>query len=104
VSTGAWQNGERKSDFTSHHALYKEAQVSKLWIYRKDKKTWYTPEEFKAAYIDQAPQENMKTIIGSFRIMDPQVGLDQRLNFMKRTSEEIEVFMKRVVEYYKRKK
>jgi hypothetical protein len=100
MSSGAWQNSEGKADFTSHHALHKEASVSKLWIYRKDKKKWYTPEEFKTEYIDQDPAENMKSIIGSFCIMNPQVGLRQRLDFMRQTSEEIELFTKRVVDYY----
>jgi hypothetical protein len=46
----------------------------------------------------------MKAIIGFFKIMDPQVGLDQRLTFMKKTSDEIAAFTLRVTDYYKRRK
>jgi hypothetical protein len=99
MSNGAWQKKPDRSDFTSHHVLYKEAVVSKMWIFRQDSKTWYTPDEFREEFILKK-HDNIHTILGHFKIMDPQVGLKQRLDLMKRTSEEIESFTKRVAAYY----
>jgi hypothetical protein len=100
MSNAAWQQKPDNSDFTSAQSLYKEAVVAKLWVYRVDKKVWYTPEEFKDTYINNSSPESMKMILHYFKIIDPQAGLKQRLDFMKKTSEEIEIFTKRVIEYY----
>jgi len=99
MSNGAWEKKPGEADFTSHIALHKEALISRMWIYRQDTKAWYTPEEFKEEFIKKK-HEHIHMMLGHFKIMDPQVGLRQRLDFMRKTSEEIELFTKRVIEYY----
>ncbi|MNL24325.1 hypothetical protein D3C87_1457530 [compost metagenome] len=101
----AWLQVRDAPGAAEKKAIYQEALLSGCWIYSKVSKKWYTPEEFMAS------EETVKKHRGDndaykFAVKDPLIGLQERIDLLHRTSQEIDIFNKRIHNYYelKRKK
>lgn len=95
---------ERMHTFTNDEPMVKEAKVSRMWIYCKSQKKWYTPEEFETLIKNRNP--NVKgyiTYISDFVIRDPIDGLKDRINVLKSLHQEMERYTDKLFSYYKLK-
>lgn len=98
--TDDWKNNKAKDpSYGAKRALAKEAILSGCWIYSRNSKHWYTPEEFMEADISIAFHKG-KPLTANFAIMDPQLGLNQRIQLLGRTQQEIDVFSRRIFLYF----
>lgn len=80
-------------------AIFQEALISGCWIYSTVSKKWYTPEEFMAS--PETVRKHRDTNDSKkFVVKHPNVGKQQRIDYLKRASEELDVFCKRIDNYY----
>ena len=96
-----WLN-HNNADFTSFYAMIKEARASRVWIYQVSKKKWYTPDEM-VNYVNENQEQNinLEKSTDDFKLMNPQKGLQDRISFIKKVSDEMFEFNKRIKDYYK---
>ncbi len=95
---------ERRNAFTNDEPLIKEARVSRMWIYSKSQKKWYTPEEFETLIKNRNPiEKGYINYISDFVIRDPIDGLKDRINVLKTLHQEMERFTDKMFTYFKLK-
>lgn len=85
--------------YGAKRSLAKEAILSGCWIYSRNSKHWYTPEEFMEADVSIAFHKG-KPLTSNFAVMDPQLGLQQRIELLGRTQQEIDIFSRRIFLYF----
>jgi hypothetical protein len=95
---------DKRSSFTNDEPMIKEARVSKMWIYCKSKKKWYTPEEFEELVKNRNPNdEGYIRWLSDFVIRDPIDGLKDRINVLKTLHQEMERYTEKMFSYFKLK-
>lgn len=99
----AWMQVRDAPGAAEKKAIYQEALLSGCWIYSKVSKRWYTPEEFMDS------EETVNKHRGSddgkkFVVKHPLIGLQERIDVLHRTSQEIDAFNKRIHNYYELKR
>jgi hypothetical protein len=83
-------------------AMYQEAIISGCWIYSKVSKKWYTPLEFMNS-TEVISESRGRPDASNFAVKHPLLGLQERINLLKRTQEEIDSFNSRIHNYYELK-
>lgn len=79
--------------------ITQEARAAGWWIYHEPSKKWYTPDEFDATGIMVTVSNRPNSKI-DYKVMNPMVGLQRRLDFLKKVSDEFFAFKKRIDDYY----
>ena len=98
-----WLGNNHKGDFTSFYQMIKEARAVRAWIYQISTKKWYTPEELQAWVNEQeSRQYSSSSKTEDFRIMNPDRGLQDRISFAKRVTDELAEFNGRINKYFKK--
>ncbi|WP_316797114.1 hypothetical protein [Pedobacter agri] len=97
-----WKNYQpepQQKPSITYFTIYERAKAANHWIYDPEIKRWQTPEEFL---------ELEKKITGGdpkrlerLQIKDPIEGINAAYEQMQSLKDRMEVFVKRVVEYYK---
>lgn len=95
----AWMRVKDSPGAAEKKAIYQEALLSGCWIYSKVSKRWYTPDEFMAS------EETVQKHRGDndsykFAVKHPLIGLQERIDLLKRTQEEINSFNQKIHSYY----
>ena len=76
-----------------------EAKRKGMWLYDPGYKRWYTPEDFMHIYTyANATDDFLKTL----QIRHPSEGVQAGFTRMMDISSKLEVFTKKVVDYYKK--
>ena len=94
------KNRDRTELYPVMATLIDDAIKSGLWIYHKTTKKWYTPEEFREVANSLYYTNRDKNNGNEFAIMSPISGLNLRLQTLKKVTDEIEIFKKRIDDYY----
>lgn len=83
--------------------LLNEAIRKDFWLFNTEIKRWYTPDEFRQLNerIDRASQNRL---LEKYKVMDPLEGLDAAHRQLESLRTRLEVFEKKVVEYYRSKR
>lgn len=81
-------------------AIYNEAKSKNRWIYDPEIKRWMTPEEFKA--FEERITGGEPNRLAKLQIKDPMEGIEAGYIQLQYLKERMEIFVKRVVEYYKK--
>src|SRR5690606_21627588 len=76
-----------------------EAKRAGWWIYHERSKKWYTPEEFHAEGI-VVVENTGRFAKPDYRVMNPQVGLKLRFDYLKKVTDEYFEFKKRIDDYF----
>jgi len=106
------QHDRMRGDFKDLWPIVKEAFAKRLWLFDKDCRQWYTPEEFLEAY--QKKQMNnyeVATLKKNLVIRDPRDGniayhkeIERRTKQYQQEIEDLrlkgEMFLNKVIEYY----
>ncbi|MBB2146908.1 hypothetical protein GM921_15495 [Pedobacter sp. LMG 31464] len=79
--------------------LYEEAKLKKHWIYDPDIKRWQSPEEFLE--LEKRISGGEPNRLSRLQVKDPIEGIEAGYLQMKVLKERMEIFVKRVIEYYK---
>ncbi|TCC99944.1 hypothetical protein [Pedobacter psychroterrae] len=109
------QHDRMRGDFKVLWPIVKDAFAKRLWLFNKDNRLWYTPEEFLESY--QKKQMNnyeVNTLKQNLVIRDPRDGniayhkeVERRTERYQQEIEELrlkgEVFLNKVIEYYESK-
>lgn len=99
---------ERANEFTDYKKLLKEAKMCNCWLYNKDTKVWYNPEEFEEYFSGLNQDYHTKVaILKQFKIVHPNMGLRIRVEYLGKitaqVSKEIADFHQRITDYYWKK-
>lgn len=85
----------------NYRPIYDEAVSKRLWIYDPEIKRWQTPEEFKKN------EENITTgdlkRYSRLKVKDPKEGIEAAFVQIEDLKNRMEIFVKRVLEYYRKK-
>lgn len=109
------QHDRMRGDFKVLWPIVKEAFAQRLWLFDKDNRRWFTPEEFLEVY--QKKQMNnyeVATLNKNLVIRDPRDGntayhkeIERRTERYQQEIEELrikgEAFLNKVIEYYQSK-
>lgn len=98
----AWMQVRESPGAAEKKAKYQEAILSGCWIYSKVSKKWYTPLEFMES-TETISSHRGRADGSNFVVKHPLVGLQERIDLLKRTHEEIDTFNKRIHSYYELK-
>lgn len=95
----AWMKVKDSPGAAQKKAIYQEALLSGCWIYSTSSKKWYTPAEFmestETVHTQRDTNDGYK-----FVVKHPLIGLQERIDLLKRTQEEIDRFNKKIHNYY----
>lgn len=95
----AWMQVKDSPGAAEKKAIYQEALMSGCWIYSKGSKRWYTPDEFMAS--EETVNMHRNNSDGyKFAVKHPLIGLQERIDLLKRTQEEINTFNQKIHSYY----
>lgn len=109
------QYDRMRGDFKVLWPIVKEAFAKRLWLYHKETRQWFTPEEFLEAY--QKKEMNnfeVATLNRNLVLRDPREGntayhkeIERRTERYQQEIEELrlkgEHFLNKVIEYYQNK-
>jgi hypothetical protein len=84
----------------SYLAIYNEAKTKHHWIYDPSIKRWMTPEELKG--FEERISGGEPNRLARFQIKDPMEGIEAGYIQLQSLKERMEIFVKRVIEYYKK--
>lgn len=94
-----WMKVKDSPGAAQKKAIYQEALISGCWIFSTVSKKWYTPSEFMASeetiHTHRTSNDGYK-----FVVKHPLIGLQERIDLLKRTQEEIDSFNRRIHQYY----
>ena len=76
-----------------------EAKEKGLWIYSPSYKWWYSPEDFKHSFTYANATEDF---LKQLQIRDPLEGVNAGFQRIKQLQDKLDVFAKRVLEYYRK--
>jgi hypothetical protein len=83
-------------------AVVDKAKMHGLWFYNSNFKSWLTPEEFsieaKASLITSG-QKN-RAFIDQYYMSDPKEGIRLRMSTLKKSTNELNQFTEKVMNYY----
>lgn len=81
-------NAKRKAD---------EAKAKGVWLFCPQYKMWYSPEEFKHAFSYANASDDF---LQQLELRHPLDGLDAGFQRLQQTQEKLQIFAKRVMDYY----
>jgi hypothetical protein len=79
--------------------LYEEAKAKKHWIYDPEIKRWLSPEEFLE--LEKRISGGEPNRLSRLQVKDPLEGIEAGYMQMQDLKNRMEIFVKRVVEYYR---
>jgi hypothetical protein len=91
----------KQQEAPAHISIYNEAKSKNQWIYDPDIKRWFTPEEFLD--LEQRISGGAPNRLARMQVKDPIEGIEASFIQMQSLKDRMEIFVKRVLEYYKRK-
>jgi len=80
--------------------IYQEAKAANHWIYDPEIKRWQTPEEFLE--LEKRITGGEPKRLERLQIKDPMEGIDAAYEQLQSLKDRMEVFVKNVINYYKR--
>lgn len=80
--------------------LARKAKAEGLWIYDKSVKRWFTPEELVETY--ERMTAGQEQFLAKMQLRDPLQGIEAAHIQIKDITERLEIFTKKVIEYYKK--
>ena len=80
--------------------IYQLALKNGHWIYDPDLKRWYDPEEFKG--LEQKINGGDPKRLQRMQVRDPMQGIKAAHVQLQDLKDRMEIFIKRVVEYYRK--
>lgn len=93
--------GMQPISFTSLDVMVKEAKRNNCWIYGRENKKWYTPDEFHAEITRViASHGQLEKRLQLYAIKDPRAGIRDRMAYVKKMVEELERFTESVLTFY----
>lgn len=99
MKTPRWLDVKDAPGAAQKKAIFQEALISGCWIYSTVSKKWYTPDEFMAS--EETVHKHRDTDDSKkFVVKHPLIGLQERIDYLKRASEETDNFNKRIHNYY----
>jgi len=84
----------------SYLAIYNEAKSKNQWVYDPQIKRWMTPEEFKGFEERLSGGEPIR--LARMQVKDPIEGIEAGYVQLQSLKERMEIFVKRVLEYYRK--
>jgi hypothetical protein len=91
--------GKESPKAPGYLAIYEQAKLQRKWVYDPELKRWQSPEEFL---------ENEKRYSGGeadrlsrLQVRDPMDGINASYVQLQDLKERMEIFVKRVLDYYK---
>jgi hypothetical protein len=87
--------GPRSADF---QALADGAIAKNAWLFDKTIKRWYTPEKFVKIFVNRVYVS--KKELDDFEIKSPMEGIDAGYRQMESIHNRLEIFTKKVLDYY----
>jgi hypothetical protein len=97
-----WAKVKESPAAAAKKAMYQEALLSGCWIYSKVSKKWYTPLEFMNS-TEVINEHRGRPDATNFAVKHPLIGLQERIDLLKRTQEEIDKFNQRIHNYFELK-
>lgn len=100
----AWKNKPNPGQ-EAKRAKAKDAYYAGSWIYVPEKDLWLSPEEFMQSS-ETVNMHRNNDDANRFKIIDPKIGILEKLERIERMQCDLRDFVKRVLGYYdlKRKK
>jgi hypothetical protein len=92
-------NSQPQQPSISYLSIYEEAKLKKHWIYDPEIKRWQSPEEFLELVQRYSGDETNR--LGRLEIKDPMQGIEASYIQLQNLKERMEIFVKRVINYYK---
>ena len=97
-----WKNykpEEPPKPTVTYFTIYEQAKAAKQWIYDPEIKRWQTPEEF--IELEKRISGGDPKRLERLQIKDPIEGINAAFEQLQSLKDRMEVFVKRVIEYYK---
>jgi len=97
-----WENfiyEEPPKALITYYTIYEKAKAAKQWIYDPEIKRWQTPEEFLE--LEKRISGGEPKRLERLQIKDPMEGVNAAYEQLQSLKDRMEVFVKKVVEYYK---
>lgn len=84
----------------TYFTIYEKAKALKHWIYDPEIKRWQTPEEFLE--LEKRISGGEPKRLERLQIKDPMEGVNAAYEQLQSLKDRMELFVKRVIEYYRK--